>query len=206
MMMSVRPLEVLRCIVLPAALALAAGCASSPPQAQPPAQPAATATAPATGRTSAASTRIATATPAVHGEGQTPMSDVRLVESAEFASNALQHGFTPEVREGVVVYCWVNEDIGSRIATKKCMDKAQLQITLRQRQAQRDAIEHDHTFGCQPGINCANDTGHGLGRQQQTRRRYRLHLRSRLAITYSSCMRLRHSIFSPSRARTSLRV
>ncbi|MGH7105116.1 MAG: hypothetical protein ACREFT_01250 [Acetobacteraceae bacterium] len=103
--------------------------------------------------------------PTAYSENQTPMSDVRLVESAEFATTALQHGFTPEVRKGAVVYCWIDDNIGSRIPTKKCMDKAQLEITLRQRQAQRDAIEHGHTFGCQPGINCANNTGHGLGRQ-----------------------------------------
>lgn len=91
------------------------------------------------------------------------MSDVRLVESAEFATTALQHGFTPDVRDGVVVYCWIDENIGSRIPTKKCMDKMQLDITLQLRQAQRDAIEHGHTFGCQPGINCAEDNYHGLG-------------------------------------------
>ena len=48
--------------------------------------------------------------------------------------------------------------------------------------------------------------GHQLLRPLTGAAIYRLHMRSRLAITYSSCMRLPHSIFSPSSARTSLSV
>lgn len=140
--------KMLRSALLAGAVLMAAGCATSPQPLASQARPAATAAAP-------------TATD--YGASQTPMSDARLVASAEFATNALQHGFTPEVRDGVLVYCWVDEAIGSRIPSKKCMDKTQLEITLRQRQAQRDAIEHGHTFGCQPGINCAEHTSHALG-------------------------------------------
>lgn len=153
-MISVRRLEVFRWALLFAGVALAAGCAGTRPQARPLPQ-----------RAAIAAPRSGAEMPTAYRDSQTPMSDVQLVESAEFATTALQHGFTPQVRKGVVVYCWIDDNIGSRIPTKKCMDKAQLEITLRLRQAQRDAIEHGHTFGCQPGINCANNTGHGLGRQ-----------------------------------------
>lgn len=162
-MISVRRLEVFRWALLTATGALAASCASTPPQVQSWTQQAPTPAGPAASQAATTSPRVGTAMPTAYSENQTPMSDVRLVESAEFATTALQHGFTPEVRKGAVVYCWIDDNIGSRIPTKKCMDKAQLEITLRQRQAQRDAIEHGHTFGCQPGINCANNTG--LGRQ-----------------------------------------
>ena len=87
-------------------------------------------------------------------EDQTPMSQTELIESANFALSAERHGFTPQVRNGVVVYCWTDDDIGSRIPSKKCVGREQLKIMLQRRQAQRDARRQSTAFGCAPGSNC----------------------------------------------------
>src|SRR6185437_6272267 len=85
----IRSVERLRPAALAAALVLAAGCAASPPT-QSGAQPS----------SSAASSQPATAAAAAPAsyQDETPMSDTRLVSSAQFATNAEQHGFKPEVR------------------------------------------------------------------------------------------------------------
>jgi hypothetical protein len=86
----------------------------------------------------------------VISQDETPMSDTRLVRSAQFSTTAEQHGFKPEVRDGQTVYCWADQDIGSLIPTKKCVDRTQLEIMLQQRQQQRDQMNHG-SFGCTPG-------------------------------------------------------
>jgi hypothetical protein len=137
----IRSVERLRPAALAAALVLAAGCAASPPT-QSGAQPS----------SSAASSQPATAAAAAPAsyQDETPMSDTRLVSSAQFATNAEQHGFKPEVRNGQTVYCWADKDIGSLIPTKKCVDRTQLDIMLQQRQHQRDQMNQG-SFGCTPG-------------------------------------------------------
>ena len=148
MVKSLRPREALRSLIPALALAVAAGCASNPPRG--PAD-----TAPATAQTPAAAAHAPAATPMTYGGDETPMSDAELVQSAEFDTRVLREGFKPEVRNGTTVYCWTDEDIGTRIPTRKCVNRAELEIMLQQRQAQRDAMERTGS-GCTPGTNCGN--------------------------------------------------
>jgi hypothetical protein len=145
MNLSARCFSMLRSALFSAALLLAAACASAPPQGASP---------PSASGTVAGSQGAAQA-PA-YTEDETPASQSELVASADFTANAQRQGFKPEVRNGVVVYCWSDQDIGSRLPTKKCVNQTQLQILLQQRQAQRDAMQRMTGTGCSPGINCAH--------------------------------------------------
>lgn len=140
-----RCFTMLRSALLAAALAVGAGCATAPGQAV---------TAPPASGTVAAKTTAATQAPA-YAVDETPASETELVQSADFTRKAYLQGFKPEVRNGAVVYCWTDEDIGSRLPTKKCVNRAQAEILIQQRQAQRDALQRMNS-GCTPGVNCGS--------------------------------------------------
>jgi len=139
-----RCFAMLRSAILGAALVAAAGCAATPQQvASPP-------------PVSAATGKAATGTRApAYVADETPASESDLVQSADFTRDAYKEGFKPEIRNGAVVYCWTDDDIGSRLPTKKCVNQAQAEILIQQRQAQRDALQRMNS-GCTPGINCGN--------------------------------------------------
>ena len=148
---STRRFTVLPGAILAVAVLIAAGCANTPRQAA----PLSLASATAAGRAANASPSNAPkASSPAYAVEETPASQTQLVECADFALNAQRQGFKPEVRNGVVVYCWTDDDIGSRIPSKKCVDKAQLEVMLQQRQKQRDALEHGSASGCAPGMSC----------------------------------------------------
>ena len=133
---SVRSSQVLRSVILAGVLVVAGGCATTSPQ---------------PGSQAQGSTASADA-PATY-QDETPMSDSRLVESANFDTNAVKEGFKPEIRNGETVYCWSDSDIGTRIPTRKCVNRAELEIMLQRRQQQKDAMQQGGG-GCSPGVNC----------------------------------------------------
>jgi hypothetical protein len=135
MIISAGCFTMVRPAILALALLITAGCAAAPPQAA--------SSAPATG-----------AQAAVYDE--TPASQTDLVESAEFALSARREGLKPQVRNGVVVYCWTDQDIGSRLPTKKCVNQTQAQILIQQREAQREAVQRVTGGACTAGLNCGH--------------------------------------------------
>lgn len=147
---STRGFAVFPAALLAAAVLVAAGCANTP-QAAP--LPLTSTTAPGTAANASPSNAPQASSPA-YVVDETPASQRQLVESADFALIAQRQGFKPEVRNGVVIYCWTDDDIGSRIPSKKCVNRAQLDAMLQQRQKQRDALQRGSASGCAPGMNC----------------------------------------------------
>lgn len=140
---SARCVTMFRSALLAGALLMAAGCATTPAASPPPASGA------------VAGNAVATAQAPAYVADETPASQSELVQSADFTRNAYREGFKPEIRNGAVVYCWTDDDIGSRLPTKKCVNQAQAELLIQQRQAQRDALQRK-TSGCTPGINCGS--------------------------------------------------
>jgi hypothetical protein len=61
--------------------------------------------------------------------------------SAETLNRAKAVGLRPEVRKGVIVYCWEDADIGTRFATKKCVDENALADKIRKLESQKLQIQ-----------------------------------------------------------------
>jgi hypothetical protein len=150
---STRCLAMLTATPLAVAVLISAGCANTPRGAAPPSPASAAIAGTAATAPHSRGPQAPAAAPAYAGD-ETPASQTQLVESADFALNAERQGFKPEVRNGVVIYCWTDDDIGSRIPSKKCVNQAQLELMLQQRQKQRDALQHGSASGCTPGLNC----------------------------------------------------
>jgi len=111
-----------------AALALA-GCAHVPAAPSP-----ASATATSTPGSAASPARpAATATPTSTAGAPAGPSDavLKLARSA---------GMRPEVHNGYTVFCWQDTDVGTRFATKKCVDQDTMMTILDRRQQQRDSL------------------------------------------------------------------
>lgn len=123
--------------------------AQQPPEAAKPAPtaPAADAAASAASTAAAASPSAATQTPAA------PAAAASAAPSAETLKQARQAGFRPQLVKGVTVYCREDANLGTRFATKKCLNEAQLKSTLEQRRDVRDAMQ-------QPGACGAGCSGH----------------------------------------------
>ena len=116
--------RVMRFLVLASAAALAA-CASQPPQQTP---SAATAAAPMS---------------------ETPSPAQHVVAQANFALQAEQAGFSPESRNGTMLYCEHAPSLGSRIPRIRCFTAHEVQVILQMRERQRQALSGATTApGC----------------------------------------------------------
>lgn len=95
---------------------------------------------PSTASTSAARPATApTATPGPAAAAGPSEATLKLARSA---------GLKPEVQGGVTMFCWRDTDVGTRFATKKCVDENGLMMILDRRQEQRDSLL---TVPCQGG-------------------------------------------------------
>ncbi len=107
--------RVMCCLVLAITAALAA-CADRPQQ-QPPA--AATATTPVS---------------------ETPSSPRHVIAQADFALQAVQAGFSPQARNGAILYCKHAPSLGSRIPRIRCFTPHEVRVILQMREQQRRAL------------------------------------------------------------------
>jgi len=64
------------------------------------------------------------------------------VPSPALLRKAKSAGYYTKVKHGNVIYCKSEPKIGSRFADETCIDENQLEATLIQAQAQRDAVQH----------------------------------------------------------------
>jgi hypothetical protein len=107
--------RVTRFLVLVSIGALAA-CASQPQQQTPKAAPAG---APVT---------------------ETPDTPQHVLAQANFALLAVQAGFSPESRNGTMLYCEHAPSLGSRIPHIRCFTPHQVRVILQMREQQRQAL------------------------------------------------------------------
>lgn len=103
-----------------------AGAQQSPSAAptQQPAAPAATATAPAS---------TSTAAPAAPAQPQGPSADV--------IKQARQAGYHMRTSRGNYYFCKEDADLGSRLATEKCIDSDTLAMTLERQRMDKEQIK-----------------------------------------------------------------
>jgi pyruvate/2-oxoglutarate dehydrogenase complex dihydrolipoamide acyltransferase (E2) component len=106
-----------------------AGAQQSPSAAptQQPAAPAATATAPASTSTAAP------AAPAAPAQPQGPSADV--------IKQARQAGYHMRTSRGNYYFCKEDADLGSRLATEKCIDSDTLAMTLERQRMDKEQIK-----------------------------------------------------------------
>jgi hypothetical protein len=130
--------------------------AQAPPGAPP--SPAASPAAPAAqgSDTSAAPTQspappspgVPTAAPAA-----SPAPAAPAAPSAETLKKARLAGYRPETKHGTTMYCQESANIGTRFATKKCIDEQQLKGVL--------DIQHQQQDSMRKPINCTGGPGCG---------------------------------------------
>lgn len=113
-------------IALPALawLAVLAGCASTPTQ---PGTPATVVPAPAQAG--------ATATPAA------PANAAAAAEAESTAKLAASLGYTPRKRNGTIVYCRTEPQIGSHFETTTCITAEQVASAAKRSEGNRDSVE-----------------------------------------------------------------
>ncbi len=116
--------KLIRFLTLTSAFALAA-CASQP-QRLPPA-----------------------ATNAVAPVSETPSAPHHVLAQANFALQAEQAGFSPQARNGAILYCEHAPSLGSRIPRIRCFTPHEVQVILQMRERQRQALSGATTApGC----------------------------------------------------------
>ncbi len=107
--------RVMRCLALASVAALTA-CAGQPQQ-----------------QTPAAAAGAAPVT-------ETPSAPQHVLAQANFALQAEQAGFSPESRNGAMLYCVHSPSLGSRIPHTRCFTPHEVRIILQMRERQRQAM------------------------------------------------------------------
>jgi hypothetical protein len=105
-------------IAMAAVAAILSGCASSPQSAPPQAASAAGA--------------------------ESPASASQLVDTADFTKKAQDDGWSPEIRNGQVLYCRDEAPLGSRFPERKCLNKVAVEQMMLAEQHQREAMQRQY--------------------------------------------------------------
>jgi hypothetical protein len=126
-------------------------------KAQPSAQPSATAgTAAPTAAPAPAATPAPAAGPQDAPAAPAPAIVVHFIDApkatpnvppADVLKKARDAGYHTKVSHGVVYYCKVDADIGTRFQTEKCLDEDQLVTTLQRLDAARDQLRNNACSG-----------------------------------------------------------
>jgi hypothetical protein len=62
--------------------------------------------------------------------------------SPDLMKRAKDVGLKPETRKGEQVYCWEDQDVGTRFKTKKCVNNDGLANLVQQREEQKQALRN----------------------------------------------------------------
>jgi len=126
-----RSLVVIAGLAAAACVSAVAGCASAPTASQPPAAsvagPRAPATSPPAATQSAPASAAATAAASAEAEAT--------------AKAAASLGYVPRKRNGVIVYCRTETQIGSHFETTTCITAEQVTSAAKRSEGNRDSVE-----------------------------------------------------------------
>jgi hypothetical protein len=117
--------------------------AAAPSMAEPPASgttPAATPPAAPSASTPASPTASSSDTAPPAAAARNDAAATPAEPSPELLKAARREGFTPKKRDGVTKYCQTAAALGTRFEKETCIDEAQLQQTIEQRQDVRNQL------------------------------------------------------------------
>jgi hypothetical protein len=135
--------------ILFASLMLVAGAHCD---AQSPAASSATSASSATTAPSAPAAADAGTDSAVTGSESAATNTPSSEPSPELVKEARREGFRPKKRDGVTLFCHTDATLGTRFETEKCVNQAQLQTVVQQREDQRNVMRQQ---GACTGSNCS---------------------------------------------------
>jgi hypothetical protein len=73
---------------------------------------------------------------------ESPASASKLVDTADFTKKAQDDGWSPEIRNGQVLYCKDEAPLGSRFPERKCLNKVAVEQMMLAEQHQRETMQH----------------------------------------------------------------
>jgi hypothetical protein len=96
-----------------------------------------------------------TATPTTAAPAASPAPAAPAAPSADTLKKARMAGYHPETKHGITMYCQETANIGTRFATKKCLNEQQLNGVV--------DIQHQQQDSMRKPINCTGGPGCGAG-------------------------------------------